>query len=83
MNPHSLISAVLTDASQVLILYAADTVNCVFDIWWIYDILVNNFGMMSITRAAYERLGIWLTWTLSISQTIFQPSKQAIGVRAF
>lgn len=24
-------------------LFIADTLNCVFDIWWIYDVLVNNF----------------------------------------
>lgn len=32
-------------SSQVIILLTADTLNCVFDIWWIYDVLVNHFGM--------------------------------------
>lgn len=30
----------------VIGLLLADTLNCVFDIWWIYDVLVNNFGNM-------------------------------------
>lgn len=29
---------------QVLLLLVADTVNCVFDIWWIYGVLVGQFG---------------------------------------
>ncbi|OCH90854.1 hypothetical protein OBBRIDRAFT_564020 [Obba rivulosa] len=28
-------------------LFLADTVNCVFDIWWIYDIVINHFGDFS------------------------------------
>ncbi|KAI0791512.1 hypothetical protein BC629DRAFT_1593116 [Irpex lacteus] len=29
---------------MVLLLFLADTLNCVFDVWWIYDSLVNNFN---------------------------------------
>ncbi|OCH90855.1 hypothetical protein OBBRIDRAFT_754219, partial [Obba rivulosa] len=28
-------------------LVLADTINCVFDIWWIYDIVINHFGDFS------------------------------------
>ena len=30
--------------SKVLFLFIADTVNSVFDMWWIYDVLVNHFS---------------------------------------
>jgi len=28
----------------VLVLLLSDTINCVFDVWWIYDTLITNFG---------------------------------------
>lgn len=33
---------------KVCLLFAADTLNCVFDLWWIYDILINHFGQLRI-----------------------------------
>ncbi|EIN08873.1 hypothetical protein PUNSTDRAFT_68337 [Punctularia strigosozonata HHB-11173 SS5] len=43
----------------VAILLLADTVNCVFDIWWIYDILVNRFGTRDPSPILYT---LWHRW---------------------
>ncbi|EMD32711.1 hypothetical protein CERSUDRAFT_99088 [Gelatoporia subvermispora B] len=32
-------------------LFVADTVNCVFDIWWIYVVVINHFGDFSALEA--------------------------------
>ncbi len=29
-------------------LFAADTLNCIFDMWWIYDILINHFSASDV-----------------------------------
>ena len=36
--------------AKVLLLLIADTVNCVFDMWWIYDVLVTHFSASLTAR---------------------------------
>lgn len=33
---------------QVAVLFIADTLNSVFDMWWIYNVVINNFGTLII-----------------------------------
>lgn len=35
---------------QVAVLFVADLLNSVFNMVWIYDALINNFGMSSMCR---------------------------------
>ncbi|KAI0809041.1 hypothetical protein BC629DRAFT_1590141 [Irpex lacteus] len=36
----------------VLLLFIADTLNCVFDLWWIYDVLINHFADVNALESA-------------------------------
>lgn len=38
--------------AMVCLLFAADTLNCVFDLWWIYDVLVNHFADIEYLKTA-------------------------------
>ena len=50
--------------AKVLLLLIADTVNCVFDMWWIYDVLVTHFSASLAGRViAIKTKRSYMQWT--------------------
>lgn len=61
---------------QVGLLFLADTLNSVFNMWWIYNVLINNYGTVVVFLRFPKQ-----TFSLApATQGISQPSRTLIGV---